>query len=469
MRALVTGAETPEGLAVIRAFGRAGVEVIAAGDRRLSLGFASRHPLSRHLYTPVAESPRRLVDDVVDIINRTDPDVVIPVGEELLVTLNEARNRINRHSILAAPPAEVLARALDRAKTFTLAKRLGIATPRWVQGETLTALLEAAQDLRFPVAVKPRGPGLYRPTAHTLDFNVEYAEDISDLARLLAPRQRDVRMILVQECLTGIGHCVSAVCDQGTVVALFPCEWERELPLTGGVSVVRRSISLDPRLASATTRVLEAWAWHGVAMVEFRYDRRDDEYTFTGVSTRFPTTTALALDAGLNIPHLTAALFSGAPLPEVRPYRVGVRERWFRGDILALRDALARPRPRGPASVPFARASAFDLCGTFLKDVVLWARSSEFRLSDPGPAFIEAGALLGIIGDWIGAGLSRFGRWAMTPRVPPLESEPPLSVEAGQERILPPRFEIREELGVPSFEEDPGPGSGEFALTGREG
>lgn len=469
MRALVTGAETPEGLAVIRALGRGGVEVIAAGDRRLSLGFASRHPLSRHRYTPVAESPRRLVEDVIDIINRTDPDVVIPVGEDLLVTFNEARHRISRYATLAAPPAEVLGRALDRAKTFTLARRLGVPTARWAQGETLSELLEAAEELQFPVAVKPRGPALYRPTAHTLDFHVQYAENVSSLARLLAPLQRDVRMLLVQECLTGVGHCVSAVCDRGSVVALFPCEWEREFPLTGGVSVVRRSIPLDPRLAAAATRVLEAWGWHGVAMVEFRYDRRTDEYTFTGVSSRFPTTTALALEAGLNIPLLVSSLFAGTPLPEVRPYRVGVRERWLRGDILSLRDALARPRPRGPASVPFARASVFDLWGTFLKDVVLGPRSSEFRLRDPGPALFEAGALLKLVGGWIGAGLSQFARWALTAKVPPLESQPPLSVEAGQERILPARFEIREELGVLSLDENPGPGSGEFALSGREG
>ncbi|HZH39407.1 MAG TPA: hypothetical protein VFD85_00260 [Gemmatimonadales bacterium] len=475
MRVLVTGAETPEGLAVIRALAQAGIDVVAAGDRRLSMGFASRYPRARLRYTPVSVSPRRAAEDIVDIIDRTNPDLVVPVGEDLLVTLNETRRRVTRHTILAAPPAEVLGRALDRAKTLTLVRHLGIPTPKWVQGESLTEVLEGAEQLRFPVSIQPRGPGLYRPIAHTLDFSVRYAESLGALARMLGPLQRDLRMLLIQECLTGVGHCVSAVCDQGQVVALFPCEWEREFPLTGGVSVVRRSIPLDPRLESITRRVLEAWAWHGVAMVEFRYDRRDDEYTFVGVSTRFPTSTALALEAGINLPHLAACLYTGKQLPAVRPHRVGVRERWLRGDLLALRDGLSRPKPRAPAQVPYARTTSFSLWGTFLKDLFRMAWSSEFRFSDPGPALVELGGLTRLIGGWIrdgvGGSLKQFGSWALTPRVPPLElkRQPPLPVQPREERVVPSGFEVGEKVGVVGFEEHPRPGSGEFALSGREG
>lgn len=464
MRALVTGAETPEGLAVIRALGRAGVEVIAAGDRRTSIGFASRYPLSRRRYTPVPVSPRRAVEDLLDIINRTDPDLVIPVGEDLLVTVNEARRQVTRHTVLAAPPAEVLGRSLDRAKTLSLAQRLGIPTPRWALGDTLSDLLEAAEQLRFPVAIRPRGPALHRPTAHTLDFAVEYAENPGSLARTLAPRQRDVRMTLVQECLTGVGHCVTAVCDQGKVIAQFACELEREYPLTGGVGVVRRSIPLDERLARATGQLLEAWAWHGVAMLEFRYDRREDEYTFVGVTPRFPPSTALALAAGLNLPLLVACLHAGTPLPEIGPARLGVRERWLRGDLLALKDGVSRPRPRAPAQVPYARASSLALWGTFLRDLFLRGRSPEFRLADPGPSVVEAVALLRITAAWarfaVTAALRRLGR--------SLKRQPPLPVQPGQERVLLPRLEIREEALVLGLEEHPGPGSGEFALSHRE-
>lgn len=466
MRVLVTGAETPEGLAVIRALGQVGIEVVAAGDRLWSLGFASRYPIARMRYTPVQESPRRASEDIVDIINRTDPDLVIPVGEDLLVTLNETRRRVTRHTVLAAPPAEVLGRALDRAKTLTLVRRLGIPTPKWVQGESLTEVLDAAGQLQFPVAIKPRGPALYRPTAHTVDFGVEYAESVRALARILGPRQRDIRSLLVHECLTGIGHCVSAVCDQGKVVALFPCEWEREYPLTGGVSVVRRSIPLDQRLASATSRVLEAWGWHGVAMVEFRYDRRDDEYTFIGVSSRFPTSTSLALEAGVNLPYLVSCLFTGQSLPPAQPHTVGVRERWLRGDLLALRDAISKPKPRAPALVPYARTSSFSLWGTFLKDALSRVRSPEFRLTDPGPGLLELGALLRVAASWIRQGLLG----ALRAKTPPLglEREPPLPVQPREERVIPAGFQVAEEVGIVGFQQEPGPGSGEFALSGRE-
>ena len=466
MRVLVTGAETPEGLAVIRALGCSGVEVVAAGDRLLSMGFASRHPMARVRYTPVHESPRRAAEDIVAIVDRTDPDIVIPVGEDLLVTLDEARRRVTRHTVLAAPPPEVVGPALDRVKTLSLVKHLGVATPRWVQGDSLTDVLDAAEQLRFPVAVKPRGPALFRPTAHTIDFDVAYAENIRGLARLLGPRQRDIRMMLVRECVTGIGHCVSAVCDRGNVVALFPCEWEREYPLTGGVSVVRRSIPLDQRLAAATKRVLEAWGWHGVGMVEFRYDRRDDEYTFIGISSRFPTSTALALDAGVNIPYLVARLYAGAPLPETGPYRVGARERWLRGDLLALRDAISKPKPRAPALVPYARTSSYSLWGAFLLDLFGRVHSSEFRLNDPGPGVVELGSLIRVAAAWVWAGLMG----ALKAKKPPirLERQPPLSIHPREEDVIPTGLQVAEEVGIPGLQQEPGTGSGEFALSSRE-
>jgi len=135
----------------------------------------------------------------------------------------------------------------------------------------------------------------------------------------------------------------------------------------------------------------------------------------------------------------------------------------------------ATPKPRAPAQVPYARTTSFSLWGTFLKDLFRMAWSSEFRFSDPGPALVELGGLTRLIGGWIrdgvGGSLKQFGSWALTPRVPPLElkRQPPLPVQPREERVVPSGFEVGEKVGVVGFEEHPRPGSGEFALSGREG
>src|SRR5207302_1681072 len=148
----------------------------------------------------------------------------------------------------------------------------------------------------------------------------------------------------------------------------FAYSREREFPLSGGVSVVRKSIPLDERLAAYTTALLRRIAWHGVAMGEFTYDRATDRYTLMEINGRFQASTALSLDAGINLPRLVAALYGiGEPGP-TPSYRVGIEERWLRGDLLALRDGLGGVKRRlttGPAGAPPSRARVL---GQFLRD-----------------------------------------------------------------------------------------------------
>src|SRR5437016_5786689 len=85
-------------------------------------------------------------------------------------------------------------------------------------------------------------------------------------------RRSEAAPVLAQECVDGIGVCVSAVFNNGDPVAMFAYERVRDAPLSGGVSVLRKSIRLDERLNNYVTALLNEIKWHGVAMVEFKYD-----------------------------------------------------------------------------------------------------------------------------------------------------------------------------------------------------
>ena len=398
---LVTGADQHQGLAVIRGLGEAGIPVVACGASRWSMGFQSRYATHHAHYTPALENPAQFTADLLRLVRRYRPELVIPTVESTLVLLNDVREELEQYTVLAAPPPEILDCALDKLQTLRLAHRMGIPAPRTIHGGSAAEILDRVPELTFPVAVKPRGPALHATTQHRVGFKVRYAHSPRDLEQLLRTIGGDAAAILVQELASGVGRCVAAVCRNGEPLASFVYSRDRELPHTGGISVMRRSIEPDPRLVGYAATLLRAIRWQGVAMVEFKYDPAADCYTLMEINGRFQASAALSLDAGLNYPHLVASLFTGRQLPPVARYRVGVMERWLRGDLQALWDALGRPDHR---TAP-RRRLVLDFCRDFRPGV----RYDDFRLTDWRPGVIEAISLallpLTRLGQWVARSL----------------------------------------------------------------
>jgi predicted ATP-grasp superfamily ATP-dependent carboligase len=366
-----------------------------------ALGFHSRFATWHRTYASPFAAPEEFIGDVLDAVRAYRPAVVIPVVESTLVLLDEARPALDPLTCLAAPPPAVLGLALDKARTLALADTVGVPTPRTVRGSTAEELLDRAATLPFPVAVKPRGQRHHRATRHAFPFKARYAGDLAALRALLGAHRDDAGALLVQSYVPGVGRCVSAVCRDGEPIAMVAYAREREFPLSGGVSVLRQTIPLDATLARHTTTLLRALRWHGIAMVEFKYDPRPAAYTLMEVNGRFQASTALALDAGVNLPYLVAALHAGWPVPGPSAVpAIGVSERWLRGDLLALRDAFragTAARRLGPHLVLPSRMTALrDFLAGFRPGV----HYDEFKAYDPAPGWIELRGVLRLAAEW---------------------------------------------------------------------
>jgi predicted ATP-grasp superfamily ATP-dependent carboligase len=394
IKVLVTGADQHQGLAVIRGLGQAGFTVVAASaQRHNNIGFASRYAREKALYTSPHADLERFVADIVEIARRHEVDLVLPAVESTLVALDRYRERLQRHVPLAAPDSATLAWAVDKLKTAALADELGIPAPRTLYSEDLEELLATSGRLRFPVALKPRGNALNAETRNRLDFKVKYARTPAELEQMLrAMHAQFAALPLVQEYVSGTGVCVAAIFDRGEPVVMLPYQRVREFPLTGGVSVLRRTLPQDERVEGYVTRLLQKVEWHGAAMVEFKYEAGSDRYTLMEINGRFPASTALSLDAGVNLPQLACCLHAGLPLP-TRPirYRAGVEERWLRGDLSALaahlsgktrRDAV----PEAQAALPSRARAAWEFLCAFRPGMCY----DEFKWEDPLPGLIEA-------------------------------------------------------------------------------
>src|SRR5258705_11049078 len=102
-----------------------------------------------------------------------------------------------------------------------------------------------------------------------------------------------------------------ALFDRGRLVAEFAPRRLREKPPAGGASVLSESRPVDPGLRDFAVRMLGPLGWHGVAMMEYKQDRRNGECVLIEVNGRFWGSLELAVDAGVDFPFLAFQLARG--------------------------------------------------------------------------------------------------------------------------------------------------------------
>lgn len=381
MRVLVTDGENRAALAITRSLGRRGHEVIVGDSSRSSLAQASRYCASRVRYPDPVGMSEAFVDTLARIVRERAVDLLMPVSDITTSLVTAHRDRIACTIPCAA--AAVIDRAADKADIMATAERIGVPVPR---GILVRRASEAPADpgMGWPVVIKPWRSRVWTPHGWTFS-SVSYAANARQLADDLARRPAHEFPVLLQERLVGPGLGVFACYHAGKPVALFSHRRLRERPPWGGVSVLCESADVHPEAGAHATRLLEEIGWQGVAMVEFKQDSRDGVPRLMEINGRFWGSLQLAIDAGVDFPALLVDSVTGR---EVQPpeYRVGVRNRWFWGDVDSLLVTLFGARS---APVGYATAHKLRAAGQFLE---MWAPNLYYdnpKWDDRGPFIAE--------------------------------------------------------------------------------
>jgi predicted ATP-grasp superfamily ATP-dependent carboligase len=218
-------------------------------------------------------------------------------------------------------------------------------------------------------------------------LGVEYAADAADLGRRIQALPEAAFPLLLQERITGSGVGLFVLRWEGETIARFAHRRLREKPPSGGVSVYRESIAVAPDLARRADLLLDRFGWNGVAMIEFKLDAATGTPYLMEINGRFWGSLQLAVDAGVDFPRLLAEAALGQHPAPVQDYRLGVRSRWWMGDVDVL---LARLLHSDTAlALPADAPGRVRAIGEFLR---LWWPgdvSEVQRWGDPGPGFLE--------------------------------------------------------------------------------
>jgi predicted ATP-grasp superfamily ATP-dependent carboligase len=342
MTVFVTDGDQRPALAIVRALGRRGVRVIVGDDHPVTLAGSSRYS-SRCVTYPSPYHDRDAFDRFLRrFVSREQIDVVMPVTDVTTHAVCAHQERLRRHCMLAVPPFPAFDLATNKARLLDYARRCGVPVPLTHVVDGRARLNEVIDRVRYPAVVKPvhsrmrTAEGWVLGTAH-------YAYSRAELERLYeAHAYLASHPSLIQERIVGSGVGMFALFDQGRLVAEFSHRRLREKPPAGGASVLSESLPVDPRLREFAVRMLGPLGWHGVAMMEYKQDRRTGELVLMEVNGRFWGSLELAVDAGVDFPFLAFQLARGIRPAAPPAYRLGVKNRWLLGDLDHLLLRLAR-------------------------------------------------------------------------------------------------------------------------------
>jgi predicted ATP-grasp superfamily ATP-dependent carboligase len=320
MHVLITGARLPYALALIRAFGEAGHEVVAADSIRATPGAHSRHAREHLVVAPPALHPDRFAADVAAAARRYEVALVIAPFEDAL-HLAHRREALPAGTRLFADRFATLRALHDKAAFMERCAALGVPVPRGERADSPAELRAAIAGLDRWLAK----PAFSRAGIEQVT-NVGSRAGEHDLADCRPTREAPW---LVQEYVDGRDLSSLSVAREGRIA--LHCAYELPVSAGGGYGLSYTSIAAPETLAIAG-RIARDAGYTGFLGLDYR---AGDGLTVIECNPRC-TPGALLFDH----PALVSAILDEPP---ERPFVAHPGRRFEFGTLLA-QQALHHPR-----------------------------------------------------------------------------------------------------------------------------
>src|SRR5512146_1308938 len=255
MRILVTDGNLRSTLAAVRSLGSFGAEVIVGDKTPTSLAGSSRHCRRSLQYpdpiTKVCEFKAFILSEA-----RTGTfDVLLPVSDITSQLIAQVREQLPKSIVVLSPTCQQLLQAVDKRRTLLAALDVKVPIPETYMLHEEDRLEELAEQLPYPVVIKPRFSWLLRDGTWAGGL-VEFAHSPQELHAKYSRIHASNPYPLVQRRIDGEGKGVFLLVWNGELKAALAHRRLREKPPWGGVSTLCESVALDEGLVSRSLSLL---------------------------------------------------------------------------------------------------------------------------------------------------------------------------------------------------------------------
>lgn len=336
------------GLAVARALGVHGVEVIGVWYGRSRLVTSSRFVKSCHRSPDPENDASGFVEFLCTLAGTLGGSVIFPTDDASLLAVSREKERLSRDYRVVAEDWSIVRRLLEKHLTYEIAHALGVPAPRVEVIRSADQAIALARQVGYPCLIKPSVGHAFFTRYRAKMFVVRSEQE---LRHRLGELEGYAGELMLSEFIPGddtSGVNYNAFFADAAPFCEFTARKVRVKPRRIGFPTVVRSADV-PEVMDYGRRLLGDIGYRGFACTEFKKDRRDGVYKLMEVNGRHNFSGMLALRCGVNFPWLsfTQAIAGELPTPATE-YRKGIywidEERDIKGLASSLFNGLGATR-----------------------------------------------------------------------------------------------------------------------------
>ena len=326
---------------VLRSLAGRGLKVAVGDVSGTAMSKRSKFCTSSFSYPSFHRDPEGFVKSLKEYFRIIKPRVYIPIHEEIFVVAKYMNEFSGLDVEIPIHDFQTLRSVHKKDSLNEIVRELGLPAPHTLKPRDYSDLRSVWDE------VGGQGKAVIKLIHTNSAKGIYYVESLEALQRkfeALVEKQhlRVEEYPIVQEYVSGDGYGVSMLYNRGNPRARFTHKRLREKISTGGTSTKRVSVR-NPIIEEIAEHILSSLNWHGVAMVEFKYNERTKKGWLIEINPRFWGSLALPIEAGVDFPYLLYRMATDGDVETAFNYREGVVVRWLLGDVLAtLSDIKAR-------------------------------------------------------------------------------------------------------------------------------
>ena len=324
---LVTDANYKHTLGIVRALGGVGLNPYVLSFKKYSLAGLSRYSKGQVILKSNYE-----LKEIIDELKRLNIDLIMPVGTNSFKKLTPWKYALAEHGInMVCVNNELLEKAFSKVETYRHAQNVGVPIPNTIYPKKIEEVGDIAEYIEYPCVIK----GLYEVGGNIVDYAKSKQELVVNYIELC--KRYNIGQVdglpMIQEYIPGSGCAFFAVYDNGKCGITFQHKRIREYPVTGGSSVCAESYT-NELVESYGRKLLDSLEWHGVAMVEFKLNKKSEPILME-INPKFWGSTDLALESGVNFPKAVVDIHEKKPVTFSRVYEYPSKYHWpLQGDLM---------------------------------------------------------------------------------------------------------------------------------------